>query len=158
MFNVKVNKNAITVTQKDTMTAGSVNVYPVQFEFNSADWDGLDRVAIFTNQYKTIQYLLDDSNLVEMPWELMTMVGSKISVGVYGKKGDNVVLPTQWGICGQVVEGVIPSGDLPSPPPSSGGGGTTDLSEIMKELGQIKASIPSPITAEELRDILTEEG
>lgn len=156
MFLVKINKNSISVTQKDTMTAGSVNVYPVQFEFNEADWEGLTRIALFKNESKTIQYILDETNLVQMPWELMTKAGSKISVGVCGHNGDDIVLPTSWAACGAVVEGVHyehEGADDPSDPPPSG----LSLEILAQELKELKESLPTPIPEETLNDILKED-
>lgn len=156
MFYVRVNKNSITVVRKDIITAGSVNVYPVKFEFNSADWNGLIRIAIFKNEEKAIQYVLDKTNLVQIPWELMTKVGGKIFVGVCGHNGNEIVLPTQWASCGQVVEGahyIHDSGSDPKPPPSG-----ESLGNVIAELNKLKKSIPIPITTEELLDILTKEG
>lgn len=156
MFRVKVTKNNISVPEKDQMTCGSVNVYPVQFEFNESDWGELDRVAVFKNQVTIIKRTLDETNLVQMPWELMTFTGSTIQVGVIGMKDGEVVLPTQWGACGTTVEGVIPDGGMIE----SGGSGPSvdiDLSNIEKDISEIKASLqnlPKPIPSEKLAEIL----
>ena len=44
MFLLYAEKNQLAVREKEPITSGSVNVYPVQFEF-SEDWDGLDRTC-----------------------------------------------------------------------------------------------------------------
>lgn len=149
MFRVKVNKNAVTVAEKDQMTAGSINVYPVVFDFSS-DWDGLDRVALFKNQDKVIRFVLDETNQVQMPWELMSEVGSKIFVGVRGMKGNTVVLPSVWAACGQVIESVNDAiGVDPDVPPS---GGT--IEDLFVDVDKLKEEIPDPMNAATLRDIL----
>lgn len=150
MFRIKVKKNNVSVTEKDQMTAGSVNVYPVIFEFSS-DWDGLDRIALFKNATKTIRFLLDDTNSVQMPWELMTEVGSKISVGVKGIRGNEVILPSVWAACGQVIESV---NDAEGEPPNLTPSGTT-MDGLLVEMEGLKQTIPDPMSADTLRDILT---
>lgn len=156
MFRVKVNKNSISVTEKDTMTSGSVNVYPVEFEFNASDWDGLIRIALFKNESKTIQYILDETNRVQMPWELMVNAGSKISVGVCGHNGDEIILPSQWAACGSVIEGVHydHGGSSPSDPPPSG----LSLEMLAQKISELENKMPTPISEEDLDYILKEEN
>lgn len=149
MFRVKVNKNNVTISEKEQMTAGSVNVYPVVFEF-SDDWDGLERVALFKNQDKVIRFVLDETNTVQMPWELMTNVGSKIFVGIRGMNGDEVVLPSVWAICGNVVESVDDLDGIEANPPPSG----DNLESLALEVEHLKNTMPKPMSAETLRSIL----
>ena len=42
MFILYADKNKLTLRQREPVTSGSANVYPVRSEF-SGDWNGLER-------------------------------------------------------------------------------------------------------------------
>lgn len=114
MFQLYADKVQLTVQKREPVTSGSVNVYPVQFEF-SADWNGLSRTAVFRAGGESRAVLLGDDNETIVPWEVLQKPGVYLFVGVYGTQGGNVVLPTVWGSCGMILEGASP-GDEAQPP------------------------------------------
>lgn len=97
-------KNYLGVRQYEKITSGSVNVYPVQFRFNS-DWDGLIRTAVFRAGGTARSVVLDNANECTIPWEVLTAPRYELEVGVYGTKGGTVVLPTVWAVLGRIEEG-----------------------------------------------------
>lgn len=115
MFRLVVSKNQIKVAQTEPMTSGSVDVYQIQFEF-SDDWDGFLKFAVFDDGDVRIEIPLDESNICNIPWEVMTDPGDTVEAGVYGAKGKQV-LPTIWATLGKIQEGVI-EGEAPADSPS----------------------------------------
>lgn len=105
MIEVSVLKNQLSITEREPITSGSVNVYQVHFHFSS-HWDDLEKVAIFRTPDATINVPIEN-NLVVVPWEVTTTPGYAIRIGVYGLKALEVILPTVWGSLGAVEEGVI---------------------------------------------------
>lgn len=121
MFLLHVEKNKLILLNREPVTSGSVNIYDVRFEF-SADWEGLDQVAVFRAGCVSREVQLGPSGACLVPWEVLRVPGYQLKVGVYGKQGEEVVLPTAWVSLGMILEGVIledvPTGGLP---PSSPG-------------------------------------
>lgn len=116
MFILDAVKNHLSVGKKEPVTSGSVNAYIVCFHF-SADWDGLSRVAVFQAGCKEVSILLDSSGECTIPWEVLTESGRFLMVGVCGKRGEKLVLPTIWANLGQVKEGAISGGQAVPPTP-----------------------------------------
>lgn len=116
MFILEASKSSLTVRQRELMTSGSVNVNTVKFDF-SADWDGLTRAAVFRAGGDPVSVLLDETNQCAIPWEVLSSHGRRISAGVYGTRGGDVVLPTIWADLGQVLEGAEPGADARPPTP-----------------------------------------
>ena len=116
MFLLHVEKNKLILLKREPVTSGSVNIYDVRFEF-SADWEGLDRVAVFRAGCVSREVQLGPSGACLVPWEVLRVPGYQLEVGVYGKQGEEVVLPTAWVSLGMILEGVIledvPAGGLP---------------------------------------------
>ena len=117
MFRLFAKKNILELQTKEVVTSGSVNVYNVQFFFNSA-WDGLDRTAVFMAGDFKISILLDENNQCQIPWEVLQEKKRTLYAGVYGTKDGNVVLPTIWAALGTIQEGVS-IGDNAQPPTPS---------------------------------------
>lgn len=109
MFILYANKNQLTMRKREPVTSGSVNVYEVRFEF-SADWDGLEKTAVFKSDGLTYSVLLDETCKCTVPWETLARYhpGLKLKAGVYGTKDGTVVLPTVWADLGAIQEGVLP--------------------------------------------------
>lgn len=123
MFIVKVDKVISGITQNEPITSGSQNVYVTMFEF-SDEWNYLERTAVFrstvvdndgTTKEVIIDVLLDDENRCMIPWEVMTIAGAEVFVGVYGVRDGNVILPTVWASMGNLLRGVVTGRD-PLPP------------------------------------------
>lgn len=98
------------------MTSGSVNVYLVQFAF-SADWDELDKTAVFRAGDTKISVVLDATNRCQIPWEVLENRGRPLEAGVYGTKNGTVVLPTIWATLGTIKEGASPGENTQPPTP-----------------------------------------
>lgn len=119
MFLLEVHKNGITARVTEMVTSGSVNVYPVEFEF-SRDWDGLERVEVFRSGGESVSAMLDGADTCTVPWEVLTAndVGKALYIGVYGVRDGEVVLPTVWASVGKVYEGAKPGAASLPPTPS----------------------------------------
>lgn len=105
MIEISVLKNQLSITEREPITSGSVNVYTVHFHFSS-HWDGLEKIAIFRTPETIINVLVEDNKAV-VPWEVTLTPGFAIRVGVYGIQAGEVILPTVWGLLNTVEEGVI---------------------------------------------------
>lgn len=116
MFRLYAEKNQLCVRQREPITSGSVNVYDVLFEF-SADWDGLEKTAVFRAGGKAVSVLLDDTGRAAIPWEAMTTPGVRLEAGVYGVQGEEVVLPTIWADLGYIQTGAKPGENTFPPTP-----------------------------------------
>ena len=105
MFIFTANKVCLNVEAREPVTSGSVNVYEAEFRF-SADWDGLDRTAVFAAGDEQISVVLDSDNTCRIPWEVLQSPQRALMAGVYGTSGGEVVLPTVWASLGTIREGV----------------------------------------------------
>lgn len=118
MFVVCAEKNKLTTQKLEPVTSGSINIYTVHFTF-SADWEGLEKVAVFRAGNCSVSVLLPETGECGIPWEVLTSARTQLYAGVYGHQGDNIVLPTQWACLGTILEGTAVSGALPNPPTPS---------------------------------------
>ena len=134
MFILCAKKNEITVMGEETVTSGSMNVYPVQFEFSS-DWDDLERVAVFTAGQETRAVLLDSDNRCTIPWEVLKKPGVHLFGGACGKRDGVILLRTVWANLGYIRSGVVSGEETRPPTPElweqklSGKGDNLDLQE-----------------------------
>ncbi len=115
MFILYAEKNRLILRQGEPVTSGSVNVYPVRFQF-SEDWEGLERTAIFQAGYVSRSVLLDGDGETDVPWEVLDQPGFHLLAGVRGRAGEETVLPTVWADLGPILEGAAGGG--PSLPPT----------------------------------------
>lgn len=109
MFVFYAEKNRLYVMEKELITSGSANIYPVRFEF-SPDWDGLERTAIFQAGCRKKSVPIVDG-VCSVPAEVLSEPGRYLMMGVCGKRGESVVLPTVWANLGWIVEGAVPGGN-----------------------------------------------
>lgn len=116
MFELRAEKNSLDLLEREMLTSGSVNIYPVRFAF-SDDWDGLTRTAVFQAGSVSRSVLLDGSGTCTVPWEVLKTPGVSLSAGVYGEKDGDVVLPTIWARLGLIMEGAAPGEDARPPTP-----------------------------------------
>lgn len=116
MFILSANKVCLNIEAREPVTSGSVNVYEVQFKF-SADWDGLDRTAVFAAGEEQVSVVLGSSNTCVIPWEALQSPRRELRAGVYGTKGGEVVLPTVWASLGTIREGCSPGEEAQPPTP-----------------------------------------
>ena len=117
MFKLYANKVNLQRIDKEMVTSGSVNAYDVYFQF-SADWDGVTRTAVFKAGDTQISVLLDDGNHCTIPWECMLEARRTLYAGVYGTKGEEVVLPTIWESLGNIEVGATLGNNAQPPTPS----------------------------------------
>lgn len=116
MFALYAEKNQLTVREKEPVTSGSVNVYPVRFEF-SEDWDGMSKTAVFQAGCKETTVALT-GGACTVPAEVLSEPGYYLMAGVCGKQGESTVLPTVWANLGLISEGSVTGEDPePAPPP-----------------------------------------
>lgn len=116
MFIIYANKNRLVLRQREPVTSGSVNVYPVRFEF-SEDWDGLTRTAIFRAGAESRAVLLDESEGCTVPWEVLEKPGVELYCGLYGTRDGHTLLPTIWADLGVILEGASPGKNAQPPTP-----------------------------------------
>lgn len=129
MFSLFAKKNVLTVNQREVVTSGSVNVYEVQFQFDS-EWDGLEKTAVFQAGDCTVSTLLDETETCIIPWEVFQDAKRTLYAGVYGTKNGNTVLPTIWTSLGEIKQGCEPGESTQPPTPSV-------YEQILAEIGNL---------------------
>ena len=113
MIICQVTGAAITVAQNELLTTGMVQAVPVRFRF-SPQWAALDRTAVFTAGTVSVSCLLGEDNQCFIPWECLTRVGEYLRVGVYGTRGEKMVLPTVSCLLGPICTGTQPEENTPT--------------------------------------------
>ena len=115
MMKIEICGTTVRCIQPMLLTAGLVGAQ-AEFTFDAA-WDGLSRIAVFTDGLVTKDAVLGADNRCEIPHEVLTEAGRVLCVGVYGAAGDGtVVIPTASEACGMVRIGAEPTGDESYPP------------------------------------------
>ena len=104
---------AIAVAQNELLTTGMVQAVPVRFRF-SPQWAALDRTAVFTAGTVSVSCLLGEDNQCFIPWECLTRAGEYLHVGVYGTRGEEMVLPTVSCLLGPICTGTQPEENTPT--------------------------------------------
>lgn len=113
MIICQVTGAAITVAQNELLTTGMVQAVPVRFRF-SPQWAALDRTAVFTAGNVSVSCLLGEDNQCFIPWECLTRAGEYLRVGVYGTRGEEMVLPTVSCLLGPICTGTQPEENTPT--------------------------------------------
>lgn len=113
MIICQVTGAAITVAQNELLTTGMVQAVPVRFRF-SPQWAALDRTAVFTAGTVSVSCLLGEDNQCFIPWECLTRAGEYLCVGVYGTRGEKMVLPTVSCLLGPICTGTQPEENTPT--------------------------------------------
>ena len=113
MIICQVTGAAITVDQNELLTTGMVQAVPVRFCF-SPQWAALDRTAVFTAGTVSVSCLLGEDNQCFIPWECLTRAGEYLRVGVYGTRGEKMVLPTVSCLLGPICTGTQPEENTPT--------------------------------------------
>ena len=90
-----------------------VQAVPVRFCF-SPQWAALDRTAVFTAGTVSVSCLLGEDNQCFIPWECLTRAGEYLRVGVYGTRGEKMVLPTVSCLLGPICTGTQPEENTPT--------------------------------------------
>ncbi len=115
MFILYADKNRLVMRKRESFTSGSVNVYPVKFEFSS-DWGELVKTAVFRAGTVSRSILLTE-NETSVPWEVLEKPGLILQCGVYGARGGAVVLPTVWTDMGMILPGTTVGESAREPTP-----------------------------------------
>lgn len=113
MIICQVTGAAITVAKNELLTTGMVQAVPVRFCF-SPQWAALDRTAVFAAGTASVSCLLGEDNQCFIPWECLTCAGEYLSVGVYGTRGEEMVLPTVSCLLGPICTGTQPEENTPT--------------------------------------------
>ena len=113
MIICQVTGAAITVAQNELLTTGMVQAVPVRFRF-SPQWAALDRTTVFTAGTVSVSCLLGEDNQCFIPWECLTRAGEYLRVGVYGTRGEKMVLPTVSCLLGPICTGTQPEENTPT--------------------------------------------
>lgn len=113
MIICQVTGAAITVVQNELLTTGMVQAVPVRFCF-SPQWAALDHTAVFTAGTVSVSCLLGEDNQCFIPWECLTRAGEYLHVGVYGTRGEKMVLPTVSCLLGPICTGTQPEENTPT--------------------------------------------
>ena len=113
MIICQVTGAAITVAQNELLTTGMVQAVPVRFCF-SPQWAALDCTAVFTAGTVSVSCLLGEDNQCFIPWECLTRAGEYLRVGVYGTRGEKMVLPTVSCLLGPICTGTQPEENTPT--------------------------------------------
>lgn len=113
MIICQVTGAAITVAQNELLTTGMVQAVPVRFRF-SPQWAALDRTVVFTAGTVSVSCLLGEDNQCFIPWECLTRAGEYLRVGVYGTRGEEMVLPTVSCLLGPICTGTQPEENTPT--------------------------------------------
>lgn len=141
MITITIGKADATTVDRVTLTSGMVKAVCVAFQF-SDDWEGMNKVAVFSNGSTTIDVSIDEVDRCYIPHEVLAVPGKDVTCGVYGSQGDGDalnVLPTVKCSLGKVVEGVDPTGDESIPPTPS----------ILDTLGNIDEALDSILAIQE---------
>ena len=122
MFSFAINKNEIIMTEFETVTSGSVNVYECNFNF-SDDWEGLAKTVTFRAGYTKISVLLDNTNKCSIPWEVLAKDAVQLYCGVRGTvtpsdEEEEAIIPTMYCLLGTIRKGTE-LGDNAAPPEPS---------------------------------------
>lgn len=136
MIRLSATKVELAITESETITSGAQRVFVCTFAL-SADWDGLDRTAVFRAGTQSVSVLLDGENTAVIPWEVLQTPGITLHIGLYGSGPDGLVLPTIWAEAGMIRYGAYPGGDALPPTP----GAYDQLVEIAKHAEEVAESV-----------------
>lgn len=100
MSKINVQKARLRIIEKEILTAGMSEAVFCEFTF-SAEWEKLNKTAVFTNGSISVDVLLDGEKIA-VPAAVLTTPGKTVKIGVGGSDGSGIVLPTIWGELGTV--------------------------------------------------------
>ena len=109
MIRIDVQGAYAFCVEPQLLTVGMVGA-EVEFSFDEP-WDTLTKCAVFTDGMETRDAVVKE-NRCTIPYEVLTLGGRVLCVGVYGtnETGD-VVIPTVYADVGMIRPGADPSGD-----------------------------------------------
>lgn len=118
MIELYAEKARLNQRAKELITSGSVNAQRIRIGF-SADWLGLDKTAVFRagEECRSVKLETEGQGECAIPWEVLAQPNRMLYVGVYGRRGEELVLPTLWVSLGEIKEGAAPGEDSRPPTP-----------------------------------------
>lgn len=108
-----VDSVKITLTEDETLVAGSVGVHYAEFTFDES-WENYAKTAVFRNGNVTVEALVADGKC-EIPWEVLADAGL-LYVGIRGELGDKQ-RPTLWAARKTVHDGAERGDEAREPTP-----------------------------------------
>ena len=84
-FNFEISNNSLTLTSKPAIFSGSENYYLCKFNFLTADWDNLSKLAVFTFNETAVSVPLANDECY-IPSEVLSSEGP-VCIGVFGTNG-----------------------------------------------------------------------
>ena len=135
-----VTGQSIDLAVPAMLVAGTVGEYTARFAFD-ADWDGYQRIAVFSADGVEREQLLTD-DACDVPWEVLRP-GAYLKVGVYGTR-DGSRLPTIWTAHRQYIhDGAGPTDEAADPSPVL----AEQMLQRMGDLGQLQTEDKSSLVA-----------
>ena len=117
MIKIEVHSTRAVIRSQEPLTVGLKGA-KARFSFGSP-WEALIRTAVFRQGEKTVT-VADIGEEVTIPWEVLTVPGVPVRIGVYGiDSTGSVAIPTVWTETAPVRPGADPEGD-PSTEPTPG--------------------------------------
>lgn len=107
---MRMEKSALSVEK-------CVNFDEAEFLFD-ATWNGMDKLAVFWRGDEVYQIPLVESNICQIPWELLATKGT-IQIGCIGTKPDGTVVTTKTPVTQSVAAGAYREGTAPKEPTPS---------------------------------------
>ena len=142
MIKVEVHSTRAVIREQVPLTVG-LRGAKVRFAFG-ADWTDLIKTAVFRQGEKTVA-VADIGEEVTIPWEVLTLPGVPVQIGVYGIDAiGTVAIPTLWTQTAPVRPGADPEGD-PSAEPTPGL--WEQMQENLGSLEQLKTREKSSLVA-----------
>lgn len=112
---VNVTETVASAIQRLPIPKGIVGA-EVQLIFEDNTWGNLNKTVVFEGS-GTIKDVLNAGQIVKMPWEVASEIGSRVRLGVAGTNSDGtVVIPTLWTDLGRVWDSADPAGDESADP------------------------------------------
>lgn len=115
MITIEVQSTRAVIRSQEPLTVG-LRGAKVHFNFGQ-DWENLTKTAVFRQGERTVT-LADVKQEAVIPWEVLTVPGVPVQIGIYGI-GEDKAIPTLWTTTQPVRPGADPQGD-PSAEPTPG--------------------------------------
>lgn len=108
MIKIEVQSTRAVIRFQEALTVG-LRGAKVSFAFGQ-DWENLSKTAVFRQADRTVSVAAEPETVI--PWEVLTMPGVPVQIGVYGVDSTGAVaIPTVWAVTQPVRPGTDPEGD-----------------------------------------------
>ncbi len=114
MFELKTHKMGLQLIAGEPIASGSANASRCHFTFDPA-WEAVDKTAVFQAGGVRKAVLLDGEDCCTIPWEVLTKPRTMLYAGVYGTRGEALVMPTVMAELGEIQAGAA-LGEWAQPP------------------------------------------